>query len=64
MSTKTPFEQWMMAVDAAISSRTFLSSNDLADQPYRDWFDDGISPEDAAYETLSNEGWFDNDFFD
>ncbi|MCO5193124.1 MAG: hypothetical protein M9930_07510 [Anaerolineae bacterium] len=64
MSTKTPFEQWMAAVDAAISSRTFLTSDDLADQPYRAWFDDGMSPEEAADETLSNEGWFENGLFD
>ena len=41
-----------------------FTSDDLADQPYRAWFDDGMSPEEAADETLSNEGWFDNGLFD
>lgn len=51
------FKQWMHAVDATISDRCGLTSNDLADICYRDLYDDEVSPMEAAYEALANEGY-------
>lgn len=45
---KMTFEQWLNKVDAAVESRTGLSRDDLPDCPYRDWYDDGVSPSAAA----------------
>ena len=42
------FEQWMKKVDRIIGERVGLSYLDLADQPYRDWYDDGMTPSEAA----------------
>ena len=38
----------MQAVNAAIESKIGLSSDDLPDCCYRDWFDDGMTPRAAA----------------
>lgn len=51
------FEQWMQKVDSKVGAMTGLSVHDLADQPFRDWFDDGMSPREAALETLENDGY-------
>lgn len=53
------FKEWMEEVDRAIA-RTVLgvTSLDLADQPFRDWFDDGMSAAEAATLTLQDEGWY------
>lgn len=42
------FRDWMGAVDRAVSARVGLSAADLPDCPYRDWFDDGVTPQTAA----------------
>jgi hypothetical protein len=51
------FKAWMNAVDAAIGQACGLSSDDLADCTYRDWYDSGVSPSDAAQLALEE-----NDF--
>ncbi|RMD98394.1 MAG: hypothetical protein D6816_16270 [Bacteroidetes bacterium] len=51
------FKEWMRQVDRELIRKSGLSSRDLADQTYWDWFFDGISPEEAAEETLENEGF-------
>lgn len=57
---KMTFEQWMDKVDRLIANRTYgMTSADLADQPYRDWYDDGMSPKQAARQALVNEGAYD-----
>ena len=48
------FEQWMQKVNTAISNKIGLTSDDLPDCCYRDWFDDGISPKSAATMALKN----------
>lgn len=50
------FDEWMKLVDKEIDRIVSLSSGDLADQTYRDWFNDGYTPEAAAEECLENEG--------
>lgn len=51
------FEQWMAKVNQIISNKVGLSSDDLADQPYMDWFEDDMPPLDAALEALADEGY-------
>ena len=48
---------WMVDVDKALNKRCGLSSRDLADQCYADWFDDGVSPSEAADMVLEDEGF-------
>lgn len=51
------YEAWMKRVDAIISSRLGgLTSDDLADGPSRDHFDDGSTPEEYADWLLIEEG--------
>lgn len=49
------FPLWMVQVDELIA-RAFLGmdSNDLPDQPYRDWYEDGLSPREALTELVEN----------
>jgi len=42
------FEDWMRVVDALLVNRIGLSSSDLDDTPYRDWYDEGLSAIQAA----------------
>ena len=51
------FEQWMEAIDRAVFRIAFCSVHDLSDQPFRDWFDDEISPEEAAEMALEDNGF-------
>jgi len=53
------FEAWMDKVNAAIEGKCGLTSRDLADQPYRDWFDSKMQPTAAANKALKDEGFFD-----
>ena len=48
------FDEWMHRVDAEIGRRTGLSSADLPDCNYRDWFDDGYTVREAAQEAIEN----------
>jgi hypothetical protein len=49
------FKQWMKQVDAELVSLCGLVSMDLADQCYHDWYDDGMTPEEAAVEAFENQ---------
>ena len=51
------FDIWMKKVDNAIGQACGLSSDDLADCCYRDWYEDGVTPSDAAQMALEE-----NDF--
>lgn len=51
------FNQWMRAVDMEVESVAGVSVHDLADQPFYDWYDSGMTPEEAARETLIEEGF-------
>ena len=37
-----------------LSDRTGMSSDDLPDSPYRDWYDDGVKPSGAASRAIKN----------
>lgn len=47
-TTYLSFNSWLKAVDVAIVAKIGLSSGDLPDQTYYDWFEDEILPVDAA----------------
>jgi len=46
------FEKWMAAVDKHIDSMLGLSSRDIADFPYRDAFEAGTTPQEAAISSI------------
>lgn len=51
------FNPWFAKVDKIITDTTGLTAHDWPDQCYSEWFDDGMSPEEAAREALDNIGW-------
>ena len=51
------FAAWMREVDEEVQATAGLSVYDLADQPYREWYDEGADPEDVALTVLEEEGW-------
>lgn len=46
------FEQWMKQVDRAVENVAYVSLYDLPDINYRDLFDSGETPDNAAREAL------------
>lgn len=61
------FEMFMQQVDTCLISKLGLSSNDIADAPWRDWFEDEMEIEcccaialydynDIAFDTLVSIG--------
>jgi len=54
MNNTRPFEVWMKEVDARIERIFFVTSADLPDCCYRDWFDDGVTPLQAAVLAIKN----------
>ena len=56
MTTGNRFQNWLQQVDLELTKRCGLSRDDLADQPWRDWHDDGLTAAEAAGECLVNEG--------
>ena len=54
MKQKQSFEEWKRQVDNILSDRTGMSSDDLPDSPYRDWYDDGVKPSGAASRAIKN----------
>ena len=56
MTTIIPtFEAWMARTDQAMTATIGLSIHDLADQPFYDWFTDGMTPAEAVRLTLEAE---------
>lgn len=50
------FEEWMQEVDALLEDETGgLDSSTLPDQPYADYFEDGLSPEEVVRFVLDAE---------
>jgi len=49
------FEAWLKALDEICQTEMGISYKDLPDQHFRDWFEDGLSPEDAYYQMIENE---------
>jgi hypothetical protein len=58
MNQPMSFEVWMRMVDQKIADLCEgLESDDLEDQTYRDWYDDGVYYIDAALWALENSGF-------
>ena len=51
------FRAWWRKVDGNVMSVAGVSILDLPDAPYRDWFDDGLKPSEAAELVLMEAGW-------
>jgi len=54
------FGTWIREVDTLCIGKFGLGVNDLPDMAYRDWYDDGITVEEAmelVEDELSYEGW-------
>ena len=54
MKQKQSFEEWKRQVDNILSDRTGMSSDDLPDSLYRDWYDDGVKPSGAVSRAIKN----------
>jgi hypothetical protein len=55
MENKTTFDEWMLAVDAAVWHLTEgLSVYDLPDVCFMDWYEGGTSPVTAAKRAVRN----------
>lgn len=48
------FEAWLNALDEICQTEMGISYKDLPDQHFHDWFDDGLTPEDAYYQLMEN----------
>lgn len=48
------FRAWMKKVNSAIQDKVGLSSEDLPDCCYRDWYEDDVSPKQAANKAIRN----------
>lgn len=47
------FQQWMKRVDQHVAAKIGLTTGDMPDLCFvHDWFDDGMSPQEAARELL------------
>ena len=51
------FEQWMRKVDQCLIAVCGLTHYDLPDCCWRDWYDDGASPTEAAKDCLDASGY-------
>ncbi len=54
---KTEYSAWMSAVDEAVWRKAGVSVYDLPDCTYRDWFEAGWTPNQAARSALRRAGW-------
>ena len=53
-SSSTAFRSWMRRVDQLLVDSLGLDSQDLVDRCWRDMFDDGVSPREAASDIINN----------
>lgn len=49
---KNSFEDWMREVDQTLARELGMISDDLIDVCYRDWYDDGKTPTQAAKKAI------------
>lgn len=53
----TTFDAWMKRVDAILVALCGVTSNDLPDCPYADWFADNLAPTVAARRAIRLAGY-------
>ena len=51
---KQTFEQWLEKVDVAVDHLSSMSLHDLPDCCYRDWYENGMTPNAAARKAIRN----------
>lgn len=56
MDDESDFQDWMKKVDQEVAKSCGLSVYDLPDCPFRDWYNFGISPRQAAKRAIK-EDW-------
>ena len=56
------FKQWMAEANGHVVKMAGVSIYELPDCTFRDWFDDGLSPQEAADQALEEAGF--NSFID
>lgn len=49
-----PFRDWLKRVNTHVEQAAGFGIFDLPDMPYRDWFDDGLEP-DQTVEAIKDE---------
>jgi hypothetical protein len=54
LTERDRFEAWLKELDEICFDELGLSFKDLADQPYKTWFEQGFSAEDAFYSLAEN----------
>jgi hypothetical protein len=54
MKQKQTFEEWMAKVNSAVEHDSSMSASDLPDVPYREWYDDDMTPRAAARKAIKN----------
>jgi hypothetical protein len=52
------FVEWLNKVNRKVIALTGITIHDLSDQPFREWFDEGMSPEEAVLHTLEDNGFY------
>ena len=52
------FEAWLIVADREVSRKAGVGLLDLPDVALRDWYDDGITPREAAELALENDDCF------
>lgn len=52
------FEQWMTKVDDAIDAQVGMTSADLPDCDWWNWWNDGVSAQRAAARAIKNAGGY------
>jgi hypothetical protein len=48
------FDRWRAEVDAEVSRRVGIGLDDLPDCPTANWFDEGLTPKQAARAAIAN----------
>ena len=57
-NNREPFNVWYSEVDKKIQSVCGLGIRDLPDQPYYDWYENGMTTHEAKEITLENVGFY------
>lgn len=50
------FAEWLREVDREVERLSMVGIFDLSDQPWRDYYEDGLPADVAAREVLASEG--------
>lgn len=52
------FRAWMRAIDVLLLNQIGFTTGDLGDIPYRDYFNDGLSPDEIVEILAEEEGFY------